>query len=336
MTLDGHGGLAIAEIIFYTPALIAALWVSKRHGFSRQAGWILIAILSIIRILGASFTLASESQSNNLSLIEGAAALDGVGLSPLCLAAVGILARVNAGMTRRVIPARFTTLMVLPFMVALILAIVGGVKLFSTSASERATGQHIREAAYILFLVFYLVIVVLALLTLLKIRDVSPGETCLVIAVAVSLPFLACRLIYAVIGGFSSVYSTWDPVTGSAVLMGCMAILMEFIVVILYLTAGFMAPVVPRNRVREGDLELHKPPERNGHQQPQQSEQPQQPQHQQHQHQQQDQQQQPQRPQHQQHQHQQQYQQQQPQQQQQGRSRAYRIARYTPIVHWFV
>ena len=94
MTLDSHGGLAIAEIVFYTPALIAALWVSKRHGFGRQTGWIFIVILSIIRILGASFTLASENQSNNLSLIEGAAALDGVGLSPLCLAAVGIIARV--------------------------------------------------------------------------------------------------------------------------------------------------------------------------------------------------------------------------------------------------
>ena len=227
-------------------------------------------------------------------------------------------------MTRRVISARFTTSMALPFMVALILAIVGGVKLFSASASDRALGQHLREASYILFLAFYLVIVVLALLTLLKIRDVRPGEACLVIAVVVSLPFLACRLIYAVIGGFSSLNSTWDPVTGSTVLMGCMAILMEFIVIILYLTAGFMAPAVPRNRVSEGDLELHKPPERNGHQQLQQPQQPQQPQHHQQPHQQPHQQQ-----------YQQQYQQQQ-QQQQRGSSRAYRIARYTPIVHWFV
>lgn len=93
MPLNGHGDLAIVELIFYTPALALALWVAARHGFSKQAGWICLAILPFIRIIGSALLLASEYHPSN-GLTEGATALENVGLSPLLLAMLALLKRV--------------------------------------------------------------------------------------------------------------------------------------------------------------------------------------------------------------------------------------------------
>lgn len=92
MTLNSHGDLAIVELIFYTPALALALWVAGRHGFGRQAGWIFLAVLILVRIIGSAMLLASEHKPST-ALITGAAILDGVGISPLLLAMLGILKR---------------------------------------------------------------------------------------------------------------------------------------------------------------------------------------------------------------------------------------------------
>lgn len=93
MILNDHGKVSIAELVFYTPALVVSLWVSHRHGFGRQAGWIFLAILAIIRIVGGSMQLASLSM-HEIWPVATAAALNGVGLSPLLLAMLGILKRV--------------------------------------------------------------------------------------------------------------------------------------------------------------------------------------------------------------------------------------------------
>lgn len=92
MSLNSHGDLAIVELIFYTPALALALWVAGRHGFGRQAGWIFLAVLTLVRIIGSAMLLASEHKPST-ALITGAAILDGVGISPLLLAMLGILKR---------------------------------------------------------------------------------------------------------------------------------------------------------------------------------------------------------------------------------------------------
>lgn len=93
MALDGHGDLAIAELVFYVPAVALALWVAFRHGFSKQAGWIFLAILALVRIIGPSMLLAYEHKPSK-SLLIGAIVLDNIGISPLLLAMLGILKRV--------------------------------------------------------------------------------------------------------------------------------------------------------------------------------------------------------------------------------------------------
>lgn len=214
-------------------------------------------------------------------------------------------------MPKRGLHPRIFNIMATPLMVALILSIIGGSDVYSSNPSDRATGKTLRHAAIIIYVVCYLAQVAITFLTVSRAQELMQGEKRLVIAVAVSTPFLACRLLYSLIGAFASTTSIFNPVIGSAVLMGIMAILMELIVVVLYLAAGFTAPVVTRNRVsfpQSADAEpafpLYKPQGPNGHSPPQQ---------------------------------QQQYQQQYHQQQQQSRSEvAYRVGRRIPVVRLFL
>ena len=169
---------------------------------------------------------------------------------------------------------RVFDLMATPIMVAAILGIIAGTDSYSSNASDQATGKTLRRAAVIIYVVFYVAQVALTFLTFSNAHQLMQGEYHLVIALAASTPFLACRLLYSVIGAFASQSSVFNPVTGSAVLMGIMAILMEFIVVTLYLLAGFRAPVIRRTQVQPEDVEpaapLDTPQEQNGYGPPQQ------------------------------------------------------------------
>ena len=92
--LNSRGGLAIAVLLYYLVAGPFALYVAIRHGFGRQSGWVLLVVLSIIRILGSILELVVQNQPNNVNIIIAATVLSSIGLSPLILAMLGMLKRV--------------------------------------------------------------------------------------------------------------------------------------------------------------------------------------------------------------------------------------------------
>jgi hypothetical protein len=92
MQLDARGDLSIAVIAVYTPLLLLAIQVCRRHGFKKSSGWIFLLALCLIRIVGAALDLVTYS-SPSLGLFIAVAVLDSVGVSPLLLATIGILAR---------------------------------------------------------------------------------------------------------------------------------------------------------------------------------------------------------------------------------------------------
>ena len=93
--MDPREGLSVANLVFYIPCLFIAGWVSFRHGFNRQSGWIFILLLALIRIIGSICQIVSESSPGE-SIDEAWIILSSVGLSPLMLAMLGLLARVYA------------------------------------------------------------------------------------------------------------------------------------------------------------------------------------------------------------------------------------------------
>ena len=86
-------GIAIYKLIYYSPALLASLHVSYKHGFQKGSGWIFLSIFCTIRIVGASAQLATINNSNPHTAETIALVTAVLGLSPLLLSTLGVLAR---------------------------------------------------------------------------------------------------------------------------------------------------------------------------------------------------------------------------------------------------
>ena len=86
-------GIAIWKLVYYSPALLASLHVSYKHGFQKGSGWIFLTIFCVIRLVGASAQLATINNSHPHSAETVALVTAVLGLSPLLLATLGILAR---------------------------------------------------------------------------------------------------------------------------------------------------------------------------------------------------------------------------------------------------
>lgn len=90
--LDGRGGIAIAELIVYSPCLLVSVFLCAKFGFQRASGWIYTVIFCLARIIGSGFQLSTYSNPS-VSSYTGAFILNGIALSPLLLATLGILSR---------------------------------------------------------------------------------------------------------------------------------------------------------------------------------------------------------------------------------------------------
>jgi hypothetical protein len=150
----------------------------------------------------------------------------------------------------------------LPTMVALILAITGGVKSFTSASANGNNGQT--KAAILIFLGVLIVQSLVALLTCLKLGHVMRDERKLVFAVGASVPFLFVRIIYsliAIFNGRSRNFSVTANTYAAVVVQACMSVIEEFVVVVLYLLAGILTPVISRSQVQRGyrQQQLHCP-----------------------------------------------------------------------------
>ena len=245
----------IVELAFYAPVLLLTVYVCYRHGMGRQQGWIYLGILAILRLIAAGTGIASIHDPTNNTLIECSITCYGIGLSPLLLALLGILQRLHEGMKGRGLGSRQIRLVSIPLLVGLILGIVAGTKEYSSDPSTRSEGEHLQEAAVLLFLLGYLLLAGITLLTVTKKNHILDGEQRLLAAAVVSLPFLLVRIIWSIIAAFdhnSNTFSLLSTSNTSVVVWAIMSVLMEFIVVILFLAAGIFVRVIPRHMVRDG------------------------------------------------------------------------------------
>ena len=92
MAFDSSGYVSVAELVFYTPGLLLAYLTCSRHGFSRASGWVYTFLLCIVRMAGAICQLVMYSNPSS-GLIAATIILDGIGISPLLLATLGMLSR---------------------------------------------------------------------------------------------------------------------------------------------------------------------------------------------------------------------------------------------------
>ncbi|KAM3430713.1 hypothetical protein MY4824_007511 [Beauveria thailandica] len=256
---DTYDGLAVAQILLYTPFLGGAIMLCLRHGLAKSAGWRYLAVLALVRLVGSALRLASLSSPANQSLYIAWLVLGGLGLGPLILTLLGLLSRTFASMRRNghdIVPPPAHRAIQTLMLVAVILLLVGG---FSSTLTVPAGGSapEIRYAATsragsALVIAVYVLLCAETLLAFVNQGYVAQGEHRIVLAVVVCLPFVLVRLVYSAIVVFGHVRST-------AWLMLGMEVVVEAVVVLVCEVVGFTLARVP-DEVKVGDTEARPMP----------------------------------------------------------------------------
>lgn len=255
--LAPKGDLAAVEIAFFAPALLIGLYIVFRHGFNRQAGWVYIVVLSLLRIIGGAATLYMDVNNDfSTSLIETAVITSSIGTAPLLLALMGFLARINAGMERKSLPQLAFRPIQLAALAALIIAIIGGVNESSTSPTDQQTGKSLEEAASIVFALIWLVLALITIWNALNSRYVLSNEKMLLGASVIAVPFLLVRVAYTVSVAFSGPTSEFYYRNVNVYIEAFMQFTMEAIVVCLYIFAGLMTPKADKREIRAGNSDV--------------------------------------------------------------------------------
>lgn len=280
--VDSKEALAIAQLAVYIPALICAIFIIFRHGFNKQVGWRFLGILCLVRIVGSSFEIAAIHHPDNKTDVEWSAILQSVGISPLLLTALGLLKRLIDETSTRIpsnsdyqmplmsfgilgkLAYRFTKpatavarrsriiqIIYLPAAIALILCISGGSDEASTNPSDQKSGKTEIRVGIIMFIFIYIGLFLLTMITARDFNKIPGGERRMFVAIVLSLPFLAVRILYSILSQFSNskTFSMMNPQIWARILM---SVIEECVVVIMFTIVGLTIPKFSGDMARTG------------------------------------------------------------------------------------
>ncbi|KAE9971407.1 hypothetical protein BLS_004451 [Venturia inaequalis] len=174
--------------------------------------------------------------------------LDSIGLSPLLLATLGLLSRLNDWINARSkghFGVKQFRLIQLLITLGLILAIAGGTG-GSTNSGGSPKIATTSKVAIALYIVAFVAIVLVWLVSMSALSVVPTVEKRVAFAVLIALPFILVRLVYSACVVFLHSH-LFNLVNGSVVVNAIMAVLMEFVVVAIYLLLGFFISTLSPN-----------------------------------------------------------------------------------------
>ncbi|KAJ9655657.1 hypothetical protein H2198_005555 [Neophaeococcomyces mojaviensis] len=248
----------IIELIYFIPALPLTAYIAYKHGFSREAGWLLLVILSLVRIIGASTGIAATISPSN-GLIECSFIMSSIGSTLLVAALTGIVNRVNTGTGRSPFSSRQTRLLQLVGIAAVALGIVGGSDLTSSDPDTRANGHTYSKVATILILVQFLATVGIAGFTLLNSRYINTADKKLFMFALASIPFVLVRVIYSLCTAFdynSSNFNLTSNTVAAVALRACLGVAMEIVATTLFIVGGLLAPKMQKTQSYREELTM--------------------------------------------------------------------------------
>ena len=85
--------LAIIELIYFVPVLVVALINCRRHGFSKQLGWLSMVVLACFRIGATTTWIAASYDSTVNGLVIASIILQNFGLASILICLQGLLNR---------------------------------------------------------------------------------------------------------------------------------------------------------------------------------------------------------------------------------------------------
>jgi len=239
--------LNIVEIVYFGPALLASAFVCVKHGFSREAGWLLLVILSVVRIIGASMGIAATADPTNTDLVVWSLIMARVGSTLVVAALTGIVNRIDSGSGRSPLSPRMRNLIQTAGIAAVVLGIIGGIKIADSDPDTRSDGYTYTKAATMLILVQYLASIAILSFSALNMRYVLAEDRTLFFCVSVAAPFVLVRVIYSICAAFNPTASIFNPRSDTVTAIAVRAVLgvaMEIIVVSLFIFGGIKAPKI--------------------------------------------------------------------------------------------
>ncbi|KAK5060990.1 hypothetical protein LTR84_007531 [Exophiala bonariae] len=248
MTLSGFEILDILELIFFTPGLVASIYVVYKHGHRKQLGWRFLVMICLFRLIGASTSLASvHHPSTGLTVTYDI--MNSFGLSAVIYTALGLLARVQSGMDVHGLPPRIFRLLGLPGIAGLVLCILGSINIFSDDTSDQKNGLTYFRVAMILFLVVFVADILITIHSYFHISHVQKSDRRLLFAVTAAIFFMATRTCFSLLCAFANnprYFSSWSLEWEAILVHACLGVLMEAIIVGIFLWAGFTTVPAPR------------------------------------------------------------------------------------------
>lgn len=244
--VHASGILDIVEIIYFAPALLVSLYVCYKHGFSREAGWLLLSILALVRVLGAAIGLAAEDNPST-GLITASLILGSIGSATLVAAFTGIANRIETGSGQSHLSPRSRKLVQLCGIVSIVMGIIAGTKIGSSNPEEREDSYTYIQVAAVLILVQYVATLVILSFSALNMRFIMACDRTLFFLTVAAAPFVLVRVIYTLCAAFhptSSTFSIESTTITAVIIRAFLAVAMEIIAVTIFIAGGLLAPKV--------------------------------------------------------------------------------------------
>ncbi|GAD98758.1 conserved hypothetical protein [Paecilomyces variotii No. 5] len=249
--------LPIAQLIIYCVLVLPILYCLYRHGKPGLLGWLYLFIFCTLRIVGSGLEMGHGGNSSSSSALL----VNNIGLSPLLLAAVGILHEARAA-RNMISNAKLEWACVLVYHVAVSasLAIIASAISALTNKSSHmssTTALTLVKAGFVIMLVCWLALVAWTSLTLRSPRDYDlisrryVDGIKLTYAVVLSWPLIMLRGIYGVI----SVTKPSSGFSNSLAVNVCLSVVPQLLLAVLFVLVGIWT----RNIDEKQDEKLKKP-----------------------------------------------------------------------------
>ncbi|KAL4906356.1 hypothetical protein BDW74DRAFT_177370 [Aspergillus multicolor] len=229
-------GIAILQLIDFPIILVAAIFIWKRTGWrSGSKIWRYGVTLSLIRIAGSVSSLISiNNPSYDVEVAIAVCQL--IGLAPLLLTFIGLLRQIDI---EKKTPPRAIKLITLVTFIGLILGIAGVSSSDSDSNNSYKPGA-LAKAAMGIFLAVFAVFLLLALWLFYQLSfSLRRFQKKLFLAIALSTPFLAARLLYSALADYTAFRAF--ALGGNATVYLCMAVLEEIVAMGITMALGVSA-----------------------------------------------------------------------------------------------
>lgn len=259
MALGYRDGVAVAELAAYCPSAIIGIYLTIVNEF-HTTGWLDIFLFSTIRIVGSAIQLEAKNHPGTTKFYTIASIMNSIGLAPLQAGSLGLLNRLSeniGGDNRSRAHKSIFRLVQILIITGLVLGVVGGIKAGENvnKTGTFAIGAVGKIGTGLLIGAYAATLVIAA--NLFRTVSLANRKYQRLLWAVVSAAFpLAVRLAYSILATLTD-DKRFNFITGNITAWLCLAVIPEFVVILIYITTGISMGRTRNMSRREEDGAIH-------------------------------------------------------------------------------